>query len=222
MGMVEIKGDIIPNDYKWVYDWLEWESTCPNDIKRAIDALSPGEQLEVLINSGGGSVMAGQEIYSLLQSADTVGKIQGIAASAAGVVAMGCRKVYMTPVAAIMIHNVSASGVAGDYHVMDKVSEELRVLNECMANAFTSKSGMELKQVLKIMDKETWLTAGKALEYQFIDGILENNAASYTNNLFGMRLTDDVYQKVLAEKQRTDRLDKEKEELLKDLDMFGI
>lgn len=222
MGMVEIKGDIIPNDYKWVYDWLEWESTCPNDIKRAIDALSSGEQLEVLINSGGGSVMAGQEIYSLLQSADTVGKIQGIAASAAGVVAMGCRKVYMTPVAAIMIHNVSASGVAGDYHVMDKVSEELRVLNECMANAFTSKSGMELKQVLKIMDKETWLTAGKALEYQFIDGILENNVTSYTNNLFGMRLTDDVYQKVLAEKQRTDRLDKEKEELLKDLDMFGI
>ena len=219
MATVEIKGDIIPNDYKWIYDWLEWESTCPNDIKTVIASLKPGEQLIVLINSGGGSVTAGQEMYSLLREVDSVAKIQGIAASAAGVVAMGCQKVYMSPVAAIMIHNVSVSGISGDYHEMDKASRMLKTLDECMSQAFAEKSGMSVEAVLKIMDKETWMTARMAMEHQFIDGILETEQPSFTNAMFGLRLTEEIKQKVIAEKAR---IDSEKEELINDLDMYGI
>ena len=222
MATVEIKGDIIPNDYKWIYDWLEWESTCPNDIKTAIASLKSGEQLIVLINSGGGSVTAGQEMYSLLREVDSVAKIQGIAASAAGVVAMGCQKVYMSPVAAIMIHNVSVSGISGDYHEMDKASRMLKTLDECMSQAFAEKSGMSVEAVLKIMDKETWLTARMAMEHQFIDGILETEQPSFTNAMFGLRLTEEIRQKVVAEKERIDREKKEIEELLNDLGMYGV
>lgn len=222
MATVEIKGDIIPNDYKWIYDRLEWESTCPNDIKTVIASLKPGEQLIVLINSGGGSVTAGQEMYSLLREVDSVAKIQGIAASAAGVVAMGCQKVYMSPVAAIMIHNVSVSGISGDYHEMDKASRMLKTLDECMSQAFAEKSGMSVESVLKIMDKETWLTARMAMEHQFIDGILETEQPSFTNAMFGLRLTEEIRQKVVAEKERIDREKKEIEELLNDLGMYGV
>ena len=55
---IDVRGDIISNDDKWIYDWLDWDSTCPNDIKNAIASLQPGETLTVNINSGGGSVMA--------------------------------------------------------------------------------------------------------------------------------------------------------------------
>ena len=222
MATVEIKGDIIPNDYKWIYDWMEWESTCPNDIKTAIASLKPGERLTVLINSGGGSVTAGQEMYSLLREVDSVAKIQGIAASAAGVVAMGCQKVYMSPVAAIMIHNVSVSGISGDYHEMDKASRMLKTLDECMSQAFAEKSGMSVESVLKIMDKETWLTARMAMEHQFIDGILETEQPYFTNAMFGLRLTEEIKQKVIAEKARMDREKNEIEELLNDLGMYGV
>ena len=60
MAVIDVRGDIIPNDTKWIYDWLEWDSTCPNDIRNALAEKEEGETLTVLINSGGGSVMAGQ------------------------------------------------------------------------------------------------------------------------------------------------------------------
>ena len=63
---IDVRGDIISNDDKWIYDWLDWDSTCPNDIRNAIASLQPGEVLTVNINSGGGSVMAGQEMACLL------------------------------------------------------------------------------------------------------------------------------------------------------------
>ena len=115
---IDVRGDIISNDDKWIYDWLDWDSTCPDDIRNAIASLQPGETLMVNINSGGGSVMAGQEIYSILAGrSDVEINIQSLAGSAASVIAMAntCK---MSPVATIMIHNVSMSGASGDYHDM--------------------------------------------------------------------------------------------------------
>ena len=61
---IDVRGDIIGNDDKWIYDWLEWDSTCPNDIKNALQTMPTGDKHIVKVNSGGGSVMAGQENYS--------------------------------------------------------------------------------------------------------------------------------------------------------------
>lgn len=215
MAILELKGDIVDNDVKWVYDWLEWDATCPNDAKRVIDALEEGETLEVHVNSYGGDVKAGQELYSLFHAVDTsTAVIQSFAASAAGVAAMGCRTVQISPVGVLMIHNVSCYGVSGDYHDMDRVSNMLQSLNECMANAYVTKSGRSMEEVLEIMDRETWLGASQALEYGFVDEILQPEDVTYTNAFGGMRLTQEIYEKVKAEKAKS--------ELLKDLDLYGV
>lgn len=221
MAVLEIKGDIISNDDKWIYDWFEYESTCPADVDKAIETLKPGEKLEVLVNSGGGSVMAGQEIYSKLKRRNDVEiEIQSIAGSAAGVVAMA-GKSRISPVGMIMIHNVSMSGAHGDYHDMQKNVEILKQMNSAMASAYTEKSGMPLEDVLKLMDKETWLTANQCLEYGFVDEIMEEQQ-TFTNSFQGMRLTDELRQQAMAEKAKADEEQKLKNELLKDLNMYGV
>lgn len=221
MARIDIKGDIISNDDKWIYDWLEWDATCPNDVKCAIDAAPQGEMLEVVINSGGGSVMAGQEIYSELRKRPQVQiEIQSIAGSAAGVVAMA-GKSRISPVGMIMIHNVSMSGASGDYHDMQKNTEILKQMNAAMASAYTQKSGKPLEEILKMMDRETWLTANQCLEYGFVDEIAMEQP-QYTNGIHGIRLTDEIRQKVLAEKQALEEKETLKQELLKDLDLYGV
>lgn len=220
MAVLEVKGDIIPNDDKWIYDWLEWDATCPADVDKAILTMQPGEKLEVLINSGGGSVMAGQEIYSKLKRRNDVSiEIQSIAGSAAGVIAMA-GKSKISPVGMIMIHNVSMSGASGDYHDMQKNAEILKQMNAALASAYTEKTGMALEEVLKIMDRETWLTANQCLEYGFVDEIMTERQ-TFTNAVQGMRLTDEIRQQVMEEKAKSDEKEQLKNELIEDLWKFG-
>lgn len=221
---INVNGDIISNDDKWIYDWLEWDSTCPNDIKNALAAKSENEKLTVLVNSGGGSVMAGQEIYSLLSGrSDVEIKVQSLAGSAASVIAMA-NHCEISPVAMIMIHNVSMSGASGDYHDMQKNAEILRQMNAALAGAYTAKTGRSQEEILKLMDRETWLTASQALEMGFVDGISTDEKPQnyFLNNINGMRLTDEIRQKVLAEKAQADKNEKLKNDILKDLDLFGV
>lgn len=200
----DIKGDIVSNDDEWIYEWMGWECTTPRIVKEAIATLADGEALEVYINSGGGDVFAGQEIYSLLRECKTSKAIiEGIAGSAAGVAAMGAHHVSAYPVGMIMIHNVSVGGACGDYHDMDRYSNMLKQMNKAMSNAYVEKSGKPLDEVLKMMDKETWLTANQALENGFIDEVISETPA-FANDIFGMRLTEDIRQKVIKEKEERD------------------
>ena len=169
---IDIKGDIIPNDYKLIYDWLKWECCCPNDVHTAINNAADGEALDVEINSFGGYIFAGSEIYTALQSyakgaVNVV--ISGLAASAASVIAMA-GKVTMSPTALMMVHNVSGN-CQGDYRDMTKTADTLKTANESIAAAYVNKSGMELSKALKMMADETWLSANKAKEYGLIDDI---------------------------------------------------
>lgn len=221
MATIEIKGDIIGNDDKWIYDWFGMEATCPNDVKEAIQAAGE-EELEVLINSGGGSVMAGQEMYSALKERGNVRiKVQSLAGSAAGVIAMAGKNA-ISPVAMVMIHNVSIQGASGDYRDMQKNAEILQQMNAALAEAYTTKSGMALEEVLKLMDRETWLTARQCLEYGFVDEIMEETKNSlYTNSCRGLWLTDEIRRR--AEKERTQaEAARQKKELLSDLDFYGV
>ena len=221
MAEINIRGDIISNDDKWIYDWLEWDSTCPNDVANAIKAKPDGERLTVLINSGGGSVFAGSEIYTLLHGRDDVDiVIQSLAGSAASVIAMANHS-EISPVAMIMIHNVSMFGAAGDYHDMQKNAEILKRMNEALAAAYVEKTGKTEDEILKLMDRETWLTANQAVEMGFVDALTES-APVMVAGVSGMRLTDEIRKKVLAEKAEADRIESEKQELLKDIDSYGI
>lgn len=221
MATVDVRGDIVSNDDRWIYDWLEWDATSPKDIKTALDNLPPGEKLTVLVNSGGGSVMAGQEIYSMLKGRNDVEiQIQSMAGSAASVIAMANRS-EISPVAMIMIHNVSMSGASGDYHDMQKNAEILKQMNTALASSYVSKTGKSQEEILKLMDHETWLTANQALEMGFVDAISQS-APVMTNGIMGMRLTDEIRKKVQDEKAARDHLEKKKKNLLEDLDLYGV
>lgn len=223
MAVINVRGDIVQNDDKWIYEWFDVDATCPKDVIDTINATAEDEQIEVLINSPGGSVMAGQEIYSALRDKKNVTiKIQSLAGSAAGVVAMAGYS-EISPVAMIMIHNVSMSGAAGDYHDMQKNAEILRQMNAALASAYTEKSGRSLDEILKMMDRETWLTANQCLEYGFVNAIsADSQAPQYVNSYCGMWLTDEIRKKAAAEKEAKEKIENDKKEILKDLDLFGV
>lgn len=172
MAKVKVKGVIISNDMKWIYDWFEIDSTCPKDIEAQIEAAN-GEALEVEINSGGGDVFAGSEIYTALKAyaGDVVVKIVGIAASAASVIAMAGNRVQISPTAQIMIHNVW-SRAQGDYHDMEHMADVLKGASKSIANAYILKTGLAQSELLRLMSKETWMTAQDAIEYKFADEIM--------------------------------------------------
>jgi len=127
---ISVRGPIISNDDKWIYDYFDIESTTPKMVSDAIEKAN-GEELEVEINSGGGSVFAGSEIYTALKAykGNVVTKVVGLAASAASVIAVAGKKVLMSPTAQLMIHNVSAY-VGGDYRDMEHMAEELRIAKD--------------------------------------------------------------------------------------------
>lgn len=173
---ININGYIIPNEYKRVYDFFGMESCCPNDIKAA-KIKSANEPLDVTIGTCyGGSIFAGSEIGSEIAAHEpgSSGRIMGLAASAASVLAMYIQHLSMAPTAMMMVHNVS-SDAEGDYHVMDKESTTLKNCNKALSAAYVLKSGMSEKDALKMMDETSWLTAQQAKEKGLIDEILFQN-----------------------------------------------
>ena len=166
-----MKGVIIPNEDKWIYEWFEIENTTPNDVLNALP--TDNSPVEVVINSGGGDVFSGSEIYTTLKDypGTVTVKIVGIAASAASVIAMAGDRVLISPTAQIMIHNV-ASVAQGDYRVMKHEAEVLKNYNKSIANAYMLKTGLSQEELLNLMDKETWLNAQQAKEKGFVDEIM--------------------------------------------------
>lgn len=169
---LDIKGAIISNDDKWIYDWFEMDATCPRDVAQVIEKAN-GEKLDVYINSGGGSVFAGSEIYAALReySGQVEIHVVGIAASAASVIACAGQS-DIAPTAMLMIHNAAAYA-EGDYHDMDKTSEILQKVNETVAAAYVTKAGMSKENALALMEDETWLSAEDAVAHGLIDKIAE-------------------------------------------------
>ena len=147
-------------------------------------------------------------------------QINSMAGSAAGVIAMANRCV-ISPVAMIMIHNVSMTRASGDYREMQKNAEILQQMNSALAQAFVNKTGRSEDEILKMMDEETWLTANQAVEYGFVDGVMEEKI-SFINCSQGLRLTDELRKKALAEKEAKNKEETRKQQLLEDLDMYGV
>ena len=184
MAKINIKGAIVSDDDKWIYDYFGLNSTCPADIHAAISEAA-GADLDVEINSGGGDVIAGNEIYTALRmyKGNVTCVIVGMAASAASYIATA-RKCVITPVGLYMIHNASGSA-SGDYHALDKGSEILQTVNKAITAAYAEKTSMGQEKILELMDKETWLTADEAVAYGFVDSIIENQENRTANQTIG-------------------------------------
>ena len=136
--------------------------------------LNAGDQpITVHINSVGGDCVAASQIYTMLMDypADVTVQIDGLAASAASVVAMAGTKVCMSPTALMMVHNpwTNASGDAKD---MQKAIALLDEVKESIINAYEIKTGMDRQSLSNLMDAETWMNAYRAKELGFCDEVL--------------------------------------------------
>lgn len=226
MKTVNVKGEIIPNDYALYYDWFEMDYTCPSNIKDVIATLENGEDLTVIINSGGGDVVSGQEIYSMLKKISGEHKVtvdvQSMAASAASMIAMAGDTVRMSPVALLMIHNASTC-TAGDYRDMQHTAEVLQTVNAAIMEAYSRKTNLTYDELKDMMDSETWLTANQCVDKGFADEIIEDEKPRIiTNAMIGkLSVTDEMIAKAKAEIKAKDE-EKEKQDILEDLDMYGI
>lgn len=193
MTTIKIKGAIIPNDYKSVYEWLGLDATSPRDVEESLSDAK--DNVTVEINSGGGSVFAGSEIYTMLKSFDkkvTV-KITGVAASAASVIAMAGDVVKMSPTAQLMIHNATTS-TNGDFRDMQHTADFLQKINKSIANAYQAKTGKTEKELFGLMNKESWFTAKEAKKHGFIDEVMFDDQLQATASV--SFLPDDVINKI--------------------------
>lgn len=132
--------------------------------------------ITVWINSPGGDCVAAAQIYNMLidYKGDVTVKIDGIAASAASVIAMAGTKVLMSPVSMLMIHNpmTIAFGNKGE---MEKAISMLDEVKESIINAYEIKTGLSRTKLSHLMDQETWMDANKAVELGFADDILKRS-----------------------------------------------
>ena len=147
------------------------------------DEVTPGlfrEELQscegditVWINSPGGDVFAAAQIYNMLMEypGNVDVRIDGMAASAASVIAMAGNKVSMSPVAMMMIHNPMTVAM-GDKKVMQQAIDMLDEIKESIINAYELKTGQPRAKIAHMMDTETWFNAKKAVELGFADDIL--------------------------------------------------
>ena len=158
------------------------ESWFDDDVTPQIfkDELNKGNgNITVWINSPGGDCVAAAQIYNMLidYKGDVTVKIDGIAASAASVIAMAGTKVLMSPVSMLMIHNpmTIAFGNKGE---MEKAISMLDEVKESIINAYEIKTGLSRAKLSHLMDSETWMDANKAVELGFADDILKRSEAN--------------------------------------------
>ena len=150
--------------------WLDDDVT-PQLFK---DELESGTgDIEVWLDSPGGDVMAATQIYNMLKNykGKVTVKIDSLAASAASVVAMAGDEILMSPLSLMLIHN-PLTVAAGNVDDMQKAIDMLDEVKQSIINAYELKTGLSRAKISHLMDCETWLSAKKAVELHFADGIL--------------------------------------------------
>ncbi|MCI1693255.1 MULTISPECIES: head maturation protease, ClpP-related [Bacillota] len=147
--------------------------------------------ITVWINSPGGDVFAAAQIYNMLMeyTGKVTVKIDGLAASAASVIAMAGGDVYMSPVSMLMIHNPSTIAI-GDSEEMMRAKALLDEVKESIINAYELKTGLSRTKLSHLMDAESWMNANKAIELGFADKIMfmESETPDLTDSLIFSRM----------------------------------
>ena len=144
------------------------------------DELFSGEgDVVIYLNSPGGDCIAASQIYTMLMdyTGNVTIKIDGIAASAASVIAMAGTSVLMAPTSLMMIHN-PATVAFGDHEDMQKAIDMLNEVKESIINAYEIRTGLSRTKLSHLMDEETWMNANKAIELGFADDTLKDEKLS--------------------------------------------
>lgn len=189
MKILEIKGTIVDDETAVTARRSGKTVTSPTDVKQALDN-EETDSIDVFINSGGGDVMAGSEIYATLRTSEKNinVKVVGLAGSAASIIAMAGDNVAISPSAFIMIHNASTPNAKNDVF--------LETINQGMLNVYALKTKMERQEIENMMSQETWMTAGQAVKLGFADSMMfENEETS--------QLVAEMKDKIMDEKDKT-------------------
>ena len=189
------------------------ESWFGDEVTPAIfrDELMKGEgDITVWINSPGGDVFAAAQIYNMLMDykGNVTVRIDGLAASAASMIAMAGTTVEMSPVGMLMVHNPSTA-VIGNTKEMQAAIKMLDEVKESILNAYELKTGQPRQQLSDLMDAESWMNAKKALDLGFVDKILfasdeeKKNSEGVEAMLFSQRaVTNSLIDKIKAQSQK--------------------
>ena len=165
-----------------LYGTIAEESWFDDDVTPQMfrDELFSGEgDVVIFLNSPGGDCVAASQIYTMLteyKGAVTI-KIDGIAASAASVIAMAGDTVLMAPTGMMFIHNPMTTAF-GNKAEMEKAIEMLEEVKESIINAYERKTGLSRQKLSHLMDSDTWMNAKRAIELGFADGMLGDSAAT--------------------------------------------
>lgn len=199
MTKIHVKGTIISDRQQRIYDWIGIEATSPSKVLNSLP--TNNSNIEVIINSGGGDVFAGSEIYTALKEyqGEVVIKVVGLAASAASVIAMAGDKVLISPTAQMMVHNVSTYG-DGDYRDFEHTAEVLKSANKSIANAYKDKTGKSDDELKALMDAETWFNSETAVAQGFADEVMfkQEKGLSLSANSTAATLSSDAIDKILS------------------------
>ncbi|EMG1576667.1 Clp protease ClpP [Enterococcus faecalis] len=165
-----------------LYGTIAEESWFDDDVTPQMfrnELFSKKGPITLWINSPGGDCIAASQIYTMLMDYpdEVTVKIDGIAASAASVIAMAGTKVLMAPTALMMIHN-PATITMGDHEDMKRAIEMLDEVKESIINAYEIKTGVSRIKLSHLMDAETWMNANKAIELGFADDVLKDEKQS--------------------------------------------
>ncbi|MFV0560736.1 MAG: head maturation protease, ClpP-related [Enterococcus sp.] len=161
------------------------EDVSATSFRKELDKLKNVSEIELYMNSGGGSVFSGISIYHMIERhhARFTGYVDGLGASISSVILMACDKVIMPSNAYLMIHN-PWTFTQGNQHELRKQADDLERMREVSINAYLKKSNGKLTRdrVIEIMDNETWLLGSEAYEIGLCDEVAEQQkAVAYTN-----------------------------------------
>lgn len=184
MKEFDLNGVIVSNDDAWIYDWFEMDYTSPAKVKSFLSDAA-GDDVVININSSGGDLYSGVNIHDMIQSysGDVEIHVSGIAASAASVIAMA-GKCLMSPASVMMIHNTACQDYGNKRNKINTAGV-LGVHDKAVALLYSEKTGKDLTEITRLMDKETYLDAQTALDNGFIDGILTADIAPRIVNALG-------------------------------------
>lgn len=183
MKTIDIKGAVVDDDTAAFYSFFGMSSVSPSAVSQVLND-GDDDDVQVNIASNGGDVFAASEIFTMLKSssATVTVNIQGLAASAASVIAMAGDKVNISPTAQIMIHQAASYGGGNK----DDLAHEINVLDgidKSIASAYESKTGMPQGDLLNMMAQETWIGAQEAVDKGFADEIMfvDEKQAAFSN-----------------------------------------
>ena len=169
---INIKGDVVNDETAAFYSFFDIPAISPSQVSNILND-DNDDDVAVDIASDGGDVFAASEIYTLLKkySGKVTVNIEGLAASAASVIAMAGDQVNISPTAQIMIHKAWGS-VDGNADEFAHQATVLSGIDESIASAYEAKTGMKQADLLHLMSQETWLTAQEAVDKGFADEIM--------------------------------------------------